>query len=166
MLQHSHLLVAALSLVVSTDIVRADEPERFRGFRNAVGMSGCLDIRNDGVNNNVPVLAKCENVSGQNWRVKDRGDGYVKLTTEWGGRGICLDIRNDGKGNNRPVLAACANAAGQNWKLTPDGSGMRMTTEWRGDQMCLDLLRTKQSTETILTPCRDRAEQRWYLEVH
>jgi type VI secretion system protein VasG len=56
-----------------------------------------LDIVNDSINNNQPILAETGDYSGQYWKITPVKPGYYRLTTMWQGDEKSLDIVNDGR---------------------------------------------------------------------
>lgn len=119
------LLLALTAAWVALDATasHAQSPETYRRLTTEwLGDGMCLDIVNDGANNNRLQLAKCGDVSGQHWKITKTKGGYVRLTTEWRGDGMCLDIVNDGVNNNQLQLARCGDFSGQRWKIASNGS--------------------------------------------
>ena len=87
--------------------------ESYRLQTQFTGNKKCLDIVNDGRNNEL-IMADCGNYSGQSWSIK-KTRGYYRLQTEFTGNKKCLDIVNDGD-NNKLTMADCGNYSGQFWK--------------------------------------------------
>ncbi|MGB1241360.1 MAG: RICIN domain-containing protein [Chitinophagales bacterium] len=64
-------------------------------------------------------MDKCQNVSGQLWKIEDAGNGYYRLKTQFRGEGECLEGNQaDSKyhGGNA-FMDKCQNVSGQLWKL-------------------------------------------------
>lgn len=78
------------------------------------GSNKCLDIVNDGKNNQL-TMADCGNFSGQFWSIAGQPGSY-RLQTQFTGKNKCLDIVNDGT-NNRLIMADCGNFSGQMWTI-------------------------------------------------
>jgi allophanate hydrolase subunit 2 len=95
----------------------ANFPKEFYRLQTQfTGKNKCLDIVNDG-NNNQLTMADCGNYSGQFWSIKPTGDrGSYRLQTQFTGKNKCLDIVNDGD-NNQLTMADCGNYSGQFWKI-------------------------------------------------
>ena len=103
-------LAALALLAASTPAPAAEEPIALRN--RLTGAGRCLDIVNDGRNDQIH-MAACGNYSGQQWLVERlEGGAYVKLRTRFTGPDRCLDIVNDGR-NDRLRMAPCGNYSGQ-----------------------------------------------------
>lgn len=90
-------------------------------FERFSGVDMCLDVVNDGGNNQVH-MASCANVSGQQWRMEQAGRGSgLRLWNQFTGDNMCLDIVNDGSG--RVQLAACGDYSGQYWHVNTRRNG-------------------------------------------
>jgi hypothetical protein len=84
------------------------------------GDNMCLDIVNDGTNNQ-PIMATCGNYTGQLWRIKQATgrEGSYRLQNQFSGGNKCLDIVNDGT-NNQLIMATCGNYTGQSWNISEE----------------------------------------------
>ncbi|HEX8705903.1 MAG TPA: hypothetical protein VF815_44115 [Myxococcaceae bacterium] len=99
------------------------------------GMS--LDILHDGKANNVPLLARTGNYTGQLWKLTPEANGFYRLTTQW--RGTSLSLAN--AAGNRPLLVNSADVPEQRWKLIAEPNGIyRLTTQAQGDALSLDIV--------------------------
>jgi hypothetical protein len=154
-----------LGLVATTGAgVAVAKPRGGDGYKRLTtewrGDDQCLDIINDGRRNNQPILAACELVGGQHWKVTPPRGGSVKLTTEWRRDGMCLDVANDGTSVR---LTSCRNSTGQRWKLWDVGNGFTaLTTEVRGVAMCLDIANDgAANNQPILARCDNVSGQHW-----
>ncbi|MBU8899477.1 RICIN domain-containing protein [Corallococcus sp. M34] len=120
------------------------------------GMS--LDILNDGKANNVPILAKTGNYSGQMWKLTPEANGFYRLTTEWRGASLSL-ASTDG---NRLLLMASAPVPEQRWKLNPEPNGIfRLTTQAQGDTLSLDIVNDSGANNLPIlgkTTCNDSGQ--------
>jgi hypothetical protein len=87
-------------------------------FRIESSAGKCLDILNDGKQNNLANVAACANASGQMWKLRPAGGGAFVLTTSWRGDTKCLDTAG-------PQLADCVKVPSQRWTLTPVGRGSK-----------------------------------------
>jgi len=82
------------------------------------GSSRCLDIINDGANNQL-TMADAATVAGQFWQIEPAEGGDARLLSPADSvyrADKCLDIINDGA-NNQLIMAACSNVAGQFWQI-------------------------------------------------
>lgn len=93
-------------------------PNGYYRLVNKAHPTKCLDIINDGKNNNQLTLSNIQNYSGQFWKVSPVGDGtFVRFTSLWHGEQYSLDILNNGV-NKDLVMNTSANYSGQWWKLS------------------------------------------------
>ena len=132
--------------------------ETVRLQNTLTGISKCLDIVNDGYNNQL-TMANCGNYTGQSWSLKKDGDSY-RLQTLFTGKGKCLDIVNDGE-SNRLAMAACGNYSGQLWSLERLGSFYRLRTLFTGPQRCLDVVNDGANDRLAMAACADVSGQLW-----
>ncbi|MFY1827589.1 RICIN domain-containing protein [Myxococcus fulvus] len=120
------------------------------------GMS--LDILGDGKDDNVPILARSAELTGQKWKVTPEANGYYRLTTQWRGADLSLASTAD----NRPLLVKTADVPEQRWKLIPEPNGIyRLTTQAQGDTQSLGILNdSKENNISVLskTTCNDSAQ--------
>lgn len=107
-------------------------------LNSAGGQIACLDIVNDGTNDQLQAAA-CGNYSGQLWHFAPAGvAGYFALRTEFTGPDQCLDVINDGT-NDRVHMAQCANVTGQQWRVhRRPGARITLTNRFTGNEECLD----------------------------
>ena len=90
------------------------QPQSYKLQTEFTGPNKCLDIVNDG-NNNQLTMADCGNYSGQFWSMTPvQPSGAYQLRTQFTGSNKCLDIVNDGN-NNQLTMADCGNYSGQLW---------------------------------------------------
>jgi len=160
------ILCAAVVLLVSASVSQAqfETDSLYRLTTQWQGRKMSLDIVNDGQNNNQPILAKSEKVSGQMWKITPLGDGYYRLTTEWQGPDKSLDIINDDT-DNKPILAKTGDFTGQMWRITDAGNGFyKLTTRWQGDARALDIINDgKDNNRPILAESADVSGQLWKI---
>jgi putative lipase involved disintegration of autophagic bodies len=98
------MMIGAAVLLFSSQTATAQA--QHQTLRNGfTGPSQCLDIVNDGQNNNLR-MAPCGNYSGQHWMIEIGRGGYARLRTEFTGGESCLDVVNDGR-NDRLQMATC-----------------------------------------------------------
>ncbi|AKF87101.1 hypothetical protein MFUL124B02_37610 [Myxococcus fulvus 124B02] len=120
------------------------------------GMS--LDILGDGKADNVPVLARTGEYTGQKWKLTPEANGYYRLTTQW--RGTTLSLANTA--DNRPLLVKSAAVPEQRWKLIPEPNGIfRLTTQAQGDAMSLGIVNDSKTNTTATlakTACSDSGQ--------
>lgn len=141
----------------------------FRFKTMFTGTNKCLDIINDGLNNQ-PTMADCGNYSGQYWQLKitPYSDfGYFQLQSMFAGINKCLDIANDGLGN-RLIMTNCGNYSGQYWQLekidnTP--GYFRMKNLYNGLSSCLDIINDGQNNKLTMASCGNYSGQFWTLTV-
>lgn len=94
------------------------QPNGYYRIVNSEYPSSCLDIINDGKNNNQVTLAGMQNYSGQFWKITSLADGaFVRFTSLWHGENYSIDVLNNGE-NKELVMNTTANYSGQWWKLT------------------------------------------------
>ncbi len=126
------------------------------------GNKNCLDIINDGRNNQL-TMAECGNFSGQNWKIlPSKKAGYSRLQTMFTGRARCLDIINDGQ-NNQLTMANCGDFSGQYWKILPSQKTgySRLQTMFTGGNKCLDIINDGQNNQVTMANCGDFSGQYW-----
>jgi hypothetical protein len=132
------------------------------------GTNKCLDIINDGLNNQL-IMANCGNYSGQYWQFKITPYsefGYFQFQSMFAGINKCLDIANDGFGN-RLIMTNCGNYSGQYWQLERiDNTGyFRMKNLYNGSYKCLDIINDGLNNKLTMAPCGNYSGQYWTLAV-
>jgi hypothetical protein len=144
--------------------VHAQQAGTYRLTNTFTGPGKCLDIVNDGRNNQLN-LAACGNYSGQQWVMTDRdAQGYQAMRTEFTGAGMCLDVVNDGR-NDRLNMASCGNFTGQRWHAEPAGNGyVRLKTQFTGQNRCLDVVNDGPNDKVRMAPCGNFSGQLWKLD--
>ena len=168
-MNHMRLFLSVLSLVLLLVPVHAQDFDAKYYYRltNGWQKDKSLDVLNDGVTNNQPILAKSADVGGQLWRITDAGGGYYRLTSGWQ-KDKSLDVINDGKANNQPRLAKTADLAGQQWKITLTGNGFgdgsfRLTNRWQ-EGKSLDVINDgKANNRPVLDKTGNVLGQMWML---
>ncbi|MEM6425876.1 MAG: RICIN domain-containing protein [Cyanobacteria bacterium P01_D01_bin.128] len=128
------------------------------------GANKCLDIVNDGFNNQL-IMADCGNYSGQFWSFDSDGTppGTYRLRTQFTGANKCLDIVNDGF-NNQLIMADCGNYSGQFWSFDSDGTPpgtYRFRTQFTGANKCLDIVNDGFNNQLIMADCGNYSGQFW-----
>ena len=159
------VVVGALAFMLMGSVTAAKaEDVVFRLRSKFTGDTKCLDIANDG-RNNQPTMAACGDAPGQMWTISLIGStGQARLRTELTGDAKCLDIVNDGQ-NNQLIMATCGNFPGQRWLIAPTivpGSS-RLRTVFTGDGKCLDVIKEGKGTALIMTPCGNASGQMWSI---
>jgi Ricin-type beta-trefoil lectin domain len=128
------------------------------------GKDKCLDIVNDGANNQL-AMADCGNFSGQRWKIvpSKSNPGTYRLSTLFTGKDKCLDVVNDGT-NNQLTMANCGKFTGQYWKILsskrhPDT--YRLTNLFTGKDKCLDIVNDGTNNRITMANCGDFSGQYW-----
>ena len=69
--------------------------------------------------NGVSVMMKCQNVSGQLWKVEDAKNGFYRLITLFKGNEFCLEGNKAGGGakDGNAFMDTRQNVSGQMWKF-------------------------------------------------
>lgn len=84
------------------------------------GADHCLEGNQlKGDMNGASFMDKCQNVSGQLWKVVDAGKGYFRLKTQFRGDGECLEgnrVNGFAKAGGA-FMNKCQNVSGQLWKF-------------------------------------------------
>ena len=64
-------------------------------------------------------MDKCQDVTGQLWKVEDAGNGYYRLKTKFRGDGECLEGNQAGSNvkGGAAFMDKCQNVSGQLWKF-------------------------------------------------
>ena len=125
------------------------------------GSNKCLDIVNDGKNNQL-TMADCGNFSGQFWSIQAAGQGSYRLQTQFTGNNKCLDIVNDGK-NNQLTMADCGNFSGQFWSIAGQPGSYRLQTQFTGKNKCLDIVNDGTNNRLIMADCGNFSGQMWTI---
>ena len=89
------------------------------------GEGECLEGNQAGskVQGGAAFMDKCQNVSGQLWKIEDAGNGYYRLKTMFRGENECLE--GNQAANSTPdnitgggaFMDRCQNVSGQLWKF-------------------------------------------------
>ncbi|HEX6899158.1 MAG TPA: hypothetical protein VF789_05570 [Thermoanaerobaculia bacterium] len=105
-------------------------------------------------------MSPTKNITGQAWKLVERGGGQYALRTQYLGEGLSLNVlRNASK--DRPVLATTGDFPGQAWTLTLGAEGTyKLTNDLTGPDRFLDT--TCDTDEPILTS-GDHDGQIWTL---
>lgn len=150
------ILVAALSLVAASGAApAADEHIALRN--RLTGSARCLDIVNDGRNDQIHMAAGGDH-SGQQWLVERlKGGAYARLRTRLTGPDRCLEIINDGA-NDQLRMAPCDDHSSQEWSIepTPDaGYNTWPTTNFTGPDKCLAVIAGGNNDQVRMVRCPD-----------
>lgn len=140
----------------------AQVPSEIRLKTQFTGGNKCLDIINDG-NNNQPNMADCGNFSGQIWSVQStQRQGLYRLKTQFTGEDKCLDVINDGK-NNRLTMATCGDFSGQFWsiKSTPNKRSYKLRNLFTRGNKCLDIINDGTNDKPTMATCGNFSGQFW-----
>ncbi len=115
-------------------------------------------------------MDKCQNVSGQLWKLEPAGDGFYRLKNQFRGDGECLEgnkVNSTYKGGGA-FMNNCSNEIGQLWKLEPDGNGnYRLKNKFRGDGECLEgnqINGTAKAGSAFMDKCQNVTGQFWKIE--
>ena len=146
--------LSSTALAESTSV-----PSEGRFQTELTGSNKCLDIVNDGTNNQL-TMADCGDFTGQFWHLKPTKDGRFVLQTEFTGQNKCLDIVNDGS-NNKLTMADCGNITGQFWIVTEKQGSYRLQTEFTGQNKCLDVVNDGNNDKLIMADCGNFTGQVW-----
>ena len=139
-------------------------------LRNTLtGANNCLDIINDGDNNQL-TMARCSNVAGQRWSLtaSEANPQAYRLQTPLTGAKNCLDIINDGK-SDRVIMAQCSDAPSQLWSITPTNknpgySGYSLVrNELAGGDKCLNIIKDGRNNKLTMTKCNGVSGQSWKI---
>lgn len=154
--------IVALGFISSSAMAQlAPSPgETVRLQNTFTGIGKCLDIINDGSNNQL-TMADCGNYTGQSWSVTKDGANY-RLQTLFTGDSKCLDIVNDGQ-NSELTMAPCGNYSGQLWSFEKLGNYYRLRTLFTGPQRCLDVVNDGTNDRLTMAACADVSGQLWGL---
>ncbi len=135
------------------------------------GEGECLEGNQAGssVHAGAAFMDKCQNVSGQLWKVVSEGNGVYRLKTQFRGDGECLEGNQAGSSVHAGAafMDKCQNVSGQLWKLVPDGPGQyRLKTVFRGDGECLEGNQAGSSVHAgaaFMDKCQNVSGQSWKL---
>lgn len=135
----------------------------YRMHTRFTGSGKCLDVLNDGTNNQLR-MKSCGNYSGQRWWGERTPEGLARLKNTFTGGGECLDVVNDGL-NDKVALAPCGNYSGQLWwaEETTDGA-VRLKNTFTGTGKCLDIVNDGVNDRLRLAPCGDYSGQMWIVD--
>ncbi len=155
---------AATEILLATRSVASFDPNGwYRISPYWPGENYSLDVIGQGNHTNWLKLGDTGNYSGQAWQITPIGDGYHRLTTEYGGPGLSADILNDGAGN-QPFLSATGEYSGQQWWIAPLGEGYyRLTTAWQGPGRSLDVVNDGMNRKVTLADTGDFTGQYWRI---
>ena len=144
----------------------------YKGYFNAnqyyklsnsvLGNKMSIDILNDGENDK-PLLADTEQLSGQSWKLTEIGGGYYRMTTEWQGESQSLDVIKE-DGVNKIRLLDSGNYTGQFWKFhRSEDNRYRITNFWLGDDFSLSYDHKNDRIRVILTESTKEENQLWIV---
>jgi hypothetical protein len=148
---------------ISKPQLLAQIPGEIRLKTQFTGGNKCLDIINDGSNNNQPNMADCGNFSGQIWSVeRTKQKGLYRLKTQFTGDNKCLDVINDGS-NNRLIMANCGNFSGQFWSISPTRNKgfYKLRNQFTRGGKCLDIINDGTNNRPTMATCGDFSGQFW-----
>ncbi len=142
---------------VAADLFNASTFYRLTNRWQGEGRS--LDIINDGVNNNKPILADSGNYSGQKWRVFWQQENSYVLSTSWKGTGEVLGSR-DGS------IRLYKEGADHNvqWSILDAGNGFYRICNQSLQNRCLDVINDGANNRITLTEKADYTGQFWRIE--
>ncbi len=158
-------LICTFSLVVfftsQLALGRADSGSEFTGgwFRLKTQFQGegkCLEGNGAG---KPAFMDKCQNATGQFWKLVPQANGYYRLKTQFQGEGKCLE----GNGAGKPAfMDNCQNATGQFWKLVPHANDYyRLKTQFQGEGKCLE--GNGAGKPVFMDNCQNATGQFWKL---
>jgi Ricin-type beta-trefoil lectin domain len=162
-MNRQHLFAFALPILAFACAPQA-QAQSFALSNEFTGPNVCLDIVNDGVNNQL-TMAPCGNFSGQFWKQRASGNaGYVFLKTDFTGPNVCLDVVNDGR-NDRVTMVKCGNFTGQFWRFASTGKPnlFRLTNSFTGKGKCLDVVNDGINNRLHLAKCGNFSGQMWRI---
>jgi hypothetical protein len=137
------------------------------------GDGECLEGNQAGspVHKGAAFMDKCQNVSGQLWKVvaEPGTPGAYRLKTQFRGDGECLEGNQAGSPvhDGAAFMDKCQNVSGQLWNLVPDGPGQyRLKTVFRGAGECLEgnqAASPVHSGAAFMDKCQNVSGQIWKL---
>lgn len=150
-------------VVFTSGYLHPAQAQPFSLSNEFTGPNKCLDIVNDGANNQLN-LTNCGKFTGQFWQKTDAKGGYVILQTEFTGPGKCLDVINDGR-NDQLTMTQCGNFSGQSWRFDAAGKPgvFRLTNEFTGRNKCLDVVNDGANNHVTLAKCGNFSGQMWRI---
>lgn len=135
-------------------------------LRNTLtGADTCLDIINDGANNQL-TMAKCGNFAGQRWSMtsSEANPKAYRLQTPLTGADKCLSIINDGK-NNQLTMAKCANVSRQLWRIIPSKKNPGYSGYYLLQNIdvgkCLNIINDGKNNKLTMAKCGNVSGQSW-----
>ena len=135
----------------------------YRMHTRFTGSGNCLDVLNDGTNNQLR-MRRCGDYSGQRWWGDRAPEGLARLKNTFTGGGKCLDVVNDGS-NDKVALAPCGNYSGQFWWAEEATPGtVRLKNTFTGSGKCLDIVNDGTDDRLRLAPCGDYTGQMWIVD--
>ena len=164
-------IVVTLSAILASSIaigVRA-ESEQNRLRNTLTGANKCLDIVNDGQNNQL-TMTTCANVAGQRWTItaNQNNPQNYRLQTPFAGAEKCLEVINDDR-KDRLVMSPCNDSPGQIWNISdnrtnPGYTGYsRLRSQIAGADKCLDIVNDGRNNKLTMAQCAKIAGQNWRI---
>ena len=121
----------------------------------------CADVVGGSTANGAEVIQyTCGSAANQQWRLTDRGDGYVNVVAVHSGR--CLDVSGASVADGAAVIQyTCGSGTNQQWQLRPVGGSYQLVARHSGK--CLDLPASSGANGTRLKQyaCTGGANQLW-----
>jgi Ricin-type beta-trefoil lectin domain len=164
--RHLFTILPLISIVLFA--TAADSQVKQNRIQNTLtGTDRCLDIINDGENNQL-TMTRCGNLPGQRWSLTANQPNRknYRLKTPLTGTDKCLD-GSDGD-NIQPTMAQCGNLAGQRWRLVPSKANpgysgyylLRNATA--GGNNCLEIVNDGENDRLTMAQCSNNAAgQSW-----
>ena len=115
-------------------------------------------------------MDKCQNVSGQLWKIIPAGNGYFKLTTQFReSNNECFEgNQRNGSMKGAAFMDKCQNVSGQLWKIIPAGNGyFKLTTQFRESKNeCLEGNQVNGSMNgaAFMDKCQNVSGQLWKVK--
>ncbi len=167
-IKHQYLVTILPIVLVSLFATAADSQVKQNRIQNTLtGADKCLDIINDGENNQL-TMSRCGNLSGQRWSLTANQPNRknYRLKTPFTGTDKCLDASNDDN-TTQPMMAQCNNVAGQRWRLIPSkanpgysGYYLLRNVSTSGDR-CLEIINDGENNKFTMAQCGNVAGQSW-----
>lgn len=122
---------------------------------------GCADVVGGSTANGAEIIQyTCGSAANQQWRLTDRGDGYVNVVAAHSGK--CLDVSSASVAEGAAVIQyTCGGGTNQQWQLRPVGGSYQLVARHSGK--CLDLPGSSSANGTRLKQytCNGGANQIW-----